>query len=205
MPTGEIVSISSRGDFMGNRGGRIHDVVSQRLHPTRRWSSKQWICCKTDFNQRQRQVMGNSYTELFFLDEPTALSAGHRPCFECRRQDFLDFAECWRKAKRHRKRPTAAQMDHELHENRLVDRQKLIKRVFWNDLPNGAIIAHGGGAIAKYKELPIKWGTSGYESILDVSLVQDQLVSCLTPEITLCVLKSGYKPIWHDSINQLQY
>ena len=35
------------------------------------------------------------YTELFFLDEATALAAGHRPCFECRRTDAQHFAEAW--------------------------------------------------------------------------------------------------------------
>ena len=37
----------------------------------------------------------NRYTELFFLDEATALAAGHRPCFECRRRDAEHFAALW--------------------------------------------------------------------------------------------------------------
>ena len=35
------------------------------------------------------------YTELFFLDEATALAAGHRPCAECQRAKFNDFKEAW--------------------------------------------------------------------------------------------------------------
>ena len=31
------------------------------------------------------------YTELFFLDEATAFAAGHRPCAECRREDYNRF------------------------------------------------------------------------------------------------------------------
>ena len=54
--------------------------------------SPQWICCLLEFNGRQRKVWGDSYTELFFLDEVTALAAGHRPCFECRRKDAENFA-----------------------------------------------------------------------------------------------------------------
>ena len=38
------------------------------------------------------------YTELFFLDEATALAAGHRPCAECRREDFQRFQVAWRDA-----------------------------------------------------------------------------------------------------------
>jgi hypothetical protein len=38
------------------------------------------------------------YTELFFLDEATALAAGHRPCAECQRDRFNLFRETWAKA-----------------------------------------------------------------------------------------------------------
>ena len=31
------------------------------------------------------------YTGLFFLDEATALAAGHRPCAECRNADYQSF------------------------------------------------------------------------------------------------------------------
>jgi hypothetical protein len=70
---------------MGNRGGRFH--TDAKTLTARRWVSRQWICCVLNFKGRRREVWGRSYTELFFLDEPTALAAGHRPCFECRRKD----------------------------------------------------------------------------------------------------------------------
>jgi hypothetical protein len=89
-PFGELFAAPARGLLMGNRGGRIHD--DRRELATRRWASRQWICCKLAFNDRHRDVWGDSYTELFFLDEVTAFAAGHRPCFECRRQDAEDFA-----------------------------------------------------------------------------------------------------------------
>jgi hypothetical protein len=83
-PFGELSADRSRGLFMGNRGGRIH--TDDRRLAKRRWASRQWICCALDFKGRQRDVWGRYYTEMFFLDEVTALSAGHRPCFECRRR-----------------------------------------------------------------------------------------------------------------------
>ena len=181
---------------MGNRGGRIHDPQTRELHRTKRWSSRQWICCRTDFNNRQRQVMGSGYTELFFLDEVTALASGHRPCFECRRNDFLDFADRWRKVARRRKRLTAKQMDDTLHEERLSEGQKRVHRLFWDELPNGAMIAHDGGAVAKFDGAPLLWTTTGYES-LEKDLFEDHLVSCLTPPSILAVLKHGYSPQWH--------
>ena len=78
-PTGAIQSSPERGTLMGNRGGRIHDPATRELHPTRRWASKQWITCVLEFKGRHRQVMGQSYTELFFLDEVTALARRPSP------------------------------------------------------------------------------------------------------------------------------
>jgi hypothetical protein len=49
---------------------------------------RRWIACLTAFPGRRRTPMTpRRYTELFFLDEATALAAGHRPCWECRRAD----------------------------------------------------------------------------------------------------------------------
>ena len=73
----------ARGALMGNRGGRFHrddQTLGAGAGP-----SKQWIACVCEFKGRSARVWGPGYTELFFLDEPTALAAGHRPCFECRR------------------------------------------------------------------------------------------------------------------------
>ncbi len=90
-PFGDLVATPARGLFLGNRGGRFH--TDAKTLTARRWASRQWICCVLDFKGRHRDVWGRFYTELFFLDEPTALAAGHRPCFECRRKEALAFAE----------------------------------------------------------------------------------------------------------------
>src|SRR5215472_6923798 len=80
-PYGEIVAVPEHGLLMGNRG-ILHDDA-QRI--VRSWQVRRWIACRTAFRGRRRQVMqAHSYTELFFLDEATAFSAGHRPCAECR-------------------------------------------------------------------------------------------------------------------------
>ncbi len=88
-PWGELVAVSARGLLMGNRGGRIHDSEQKLGH--RRWASRRWIACEMSFKGRRRTIWGDSYTELFFLDEVTALAAGHRPCFECRRTEAKAF------------------------------------------------------------------------------------------------------------------
>src|ERR1700694_103678 len=112
-PSGELLAVASRGLFMGNRGGRFHR--DDRSLGARRWVFRQWICWVTQFKQRHRAVWGNGYTELFFLDEPTALAAGHRPCFECRRRDAVAFAASWAAARHQLVPPRAAEMDRVLH------------------------------------------------------------------------------------------
>src|SRR4051812_8832595 len=93
-PFGDIVSTPQRGLFTGNRG-IIHDPRTRTLLK-RRWSTKAWITCVCEFPGRRRDVMGTaSWTELFFLDEPTALAAGHRPCFYCRRAEANGFRAAW--------------------------------------------------------------------------------------------------------------
>ncbi|HHI82535.1 MAG TPA: hypothetical protein ENJ99_05225, partial [Rhizobiales bacterium] len=114
---GDIIAHPARGQMMGNRGGRLHDCC-QTLG-ARRWASAAWIICVLEFKCRHRQIMAaNSYTELFFLDEVTALAAGHRPCFECRRKAANDFAGKWGQSRGLDARARAGDMDAILHRQR---------------------------------------------------------------------------------------
>src|SRR5690242_15664753 len=133
-PFGHLFATPARGMLMGNRGGRLHDA--DRVLTTRRWSSKAWICCKLAFNNRHRTVWGNSYTELFFLDEVTAFAAGHRPCFECRRREAERFATLFSGKKQ---RASAAAMDRALHAERLVAKGKRAHTLTLDSLPDGEI------------------------------------------------------------------
>src|SRR5437868_4891092 len=138
-PFGELIATPVRGLFFGNRGGRIH-TDDKRL-TRRRWASRQWICCVLQFKNRQRDVWGRYYTELFFLDEPTALAAGHRPCFECRRKDAEAFAAAWARARHLGSAPRAHEMDLVLHPERLDGRAKRRHRFALDALPDGAMMA----------------------------------------------------------------
>ena len=125
-PFGEIVATPERGTFMGNRGV-LHDSEGRIL---RAWQLRRWIACVLEFRGRKRQVMTpGRYTELFFLDEATALAAGHRPCAECRHARFLAFCNAWgsaQPAEGTSPRPTATEIDDRLHSERLAfDRSKL--------------------------------------------------------------------------------
>jgi hypothetical protein len=194
-PFGELLATPARGLFMGNRGGRFH--TDAKTLTGRRWASRQWIFCVLAFKNRQRDVWGRFYTELFFLDEPTALAAGHRPCFECRRADALRFADTWRRAHRSRTRPTAPAMDRVLHDERVAGRAKRLHRRDIGSLPDGAFVALDGEAFAVRGNALLHWTPAGYDARR--KRPRRGLVDVLTPPSILAVLASGYAPHWHPS------
>ena len=111
-----ILAITGRGTMTGNRG-IIHGP--NRVLATKRWSHKAWICCELHWQGRKRQVMtGRNWTELFFLDEALAMSAGHRPCGYCRRGAYVNFVDAWEAVTG--LRPKASEMDAMLHPARVT-------------------------------------------------------------------------------------
>jgi hypothetical protein len=191
-PFGELFSISTHGTLMGNRGGRLHD--DSRKLGRRRWTSKQWICCRLEFNNRHRTVWGEGYTELFFLDEVTAFAAGHRPCFECRRKDAERFALLFANKK---KRATAPAMDAMLHAERLVGVAKRAHALKLDALPDGAMIALADLAYAVRGKRLLHWTPKGYRG--SIARKRGAEADVLTPPSILAVLKRGYAPLWHSS------
>jgi hypothetical protein len=195
-PFGELFATASRGTLMGNRGGRVH--TDDKTLARRRWTSRQWICCVLDFKNRQRDVWGRYYTELFFLDEVTALAAGHRPCFECRRRDAEHFAKLFAG-----KGPRAAAdtMDDVLHAQRLDGRAKRTHRAAIDTLPDGAMIAIDGEAFALRGDSMLPWRPEGYGKA--GPRPRGGEVEVLTPPSIVTVLQRGYAPQWHGSAGTL--
>ena len=133
-PHGDVIAVAARGALMGNRG-RLHDATLQIVR--RQVSSyRAWVTCLLAFKGRRRTVMApGRYTELFFLDEATALAAGHRPCGECRRADYRRFKASWLAGNPERDLPGAvpiAAIDCELHRDRLTSEG--LQRTFQADL-----------------------------------------------------------------------
>jgi len=142
-PFGDLFATPTRGTLFGNRGGKFHR--DDKTLGSRRWASRQWICCVLKFKGRQRNVWSRYYTELFFLDEVTAFAAGHRPCFECRRQDAERFAVLFSGKKQ---RASADAMDSVLHAERLDGKAKRTYRLSLGSLPDGAMVALDGEVFA---------------------------------------------------------
>ena len=191
-PFGELLATSARGTLMGNRGGKFH--ADDRSLTGRRWASRQWICCVLKFKDRQRDVWGRYYTELFFLDEVTAFAAGHRPCFECRRKDAERFASLFSGKKR---RASATSMDKVLHAERLAGKAKRVHRRKIDTLPDGATIALDGERFAVRGRQLLRWTPAGYAR--PMPRPRGVEVDVLTPPSILSVLTRGYAPNWHPS------
>jgi len=196
-PTGEIVSDPGRGLLMGNRGC-LHRP-DRRLGAAR-WRSKLWICCELAWKDVRRDPMPpGRWTALFFLDEATALAAGHRPCGYCRRADFVAFAEGWRRAHGLGERALASQIDARLHAERVDprSRRQLTRPALVGELPDGVMIRHGGapGLLAGDGMLP--WSFAGYQA--PVALSPTTSVELLTPPATVATIAAGYRPLLHPS------
>ncbi len=198
-PFGELLADPARGLFFGNRGGRFHR--DDRTLGARRWASRQWICCRLDFKGRRREVWGAGYTELFFLDEPTALAAGHRPCFECRRKDAQAFAAAM-----------AAGLPLAFAANApprwiasstpsgSTAARKRRHRLPIDDLPDGAFLTlpqEPAVAFAVRGDDLLRWTPAGYASRQRRPAGID--VDVLTPPSILAALSAGYRPLWHPS------
>jgi len=191
-PYGGLVAVAARGALMGNRGGRFHrpDQTLGR----RRWASRQWISCLCAFQGRQRSVWGDSYTELFFLDEPTALAAGHRPCFLCRRPD----AEAFRRAFPASARPSAPEMDAVLHRERLAKISGRAAERPIAELPDGAMIERDGRPYALRGAMLLPWTFFGYGA--PEPRPSAGWAPTLTSPAIVAALSSGYRPRWAEDL-----
>jgi len=184
---------------MGNRGGKLHDPATRSLVRTQ--SSRQWICCVLAFKSRRRQVMDTGYTELFFMDEVTALAAGHRPCFECRRTDALAFRSAWQAAHGLVSPPSAPGMDRCLAVER---RGKGGGKITWTGragaLPDGAVVRADAKILAVRDRKFWPWSPAGYGACIPLDL--NLTVEVLTPPSIARILHAGYQPIWHPGFKR---
>lgn len=196
-PTGEIVAVAARGLFMGNRG-ILHDDA-KRLGRSR-WKHKVWIICRTCFRGRHRAVMSpRRYTELFFFDEAVAIAAGHRPCFECRRQEFYAWQRAWQAGNGVADSPRAPEMDRVLHTERVVSgtRRQKTWRCPLGDLPDAAFVLWEGLPHIHIGGMLRPWSHDGYGAA--VAAPETEPVTVLTPPSSIGAIGGGYRPFLHSS------
>ena len=199
-PFGEIFATDARGTFMGNRG-QLHNAQQQI---TRHSARPMWIICRLQWKSIHREIMApNQYTELFFLDEATALAAGHRPCGECRVDALRAFQSAWALGVEGNPagRTLVTRMDLVLKQERaLVDGQRHTFRVPLSDLPDGVFITRAGLPLLKWQGHLHRWSAAGYTSM--EKLAPDGYGDVLTPPSTVKTLAAGFVPEVHSSVTQ---
>jgi len=205
-PFGALVADPARGLFTGNRG-ILHDPETRTLLK-RRWATKAWIVCALDHPRAvRRDVFGRNgpggrtgWTELFFLDEVTALAAGHRPCFYCRRAAAKRFAEAFSDAAGSAA-AKATEIDARLHGERLAAgaAPRPLTPAELRALPDGAMVASGARAFALRHGALLAWSFDGYAAgALPLAALSSGAL-LVTPPATVAALRAGYRPVWHPS------
>jgi hypothetical protein len=183
-PLGELIAVPERGLVYGNRGC-LHDA-DMRIR--RRFQVKRWISCRLEFRGRRRGVMPpGRYTGLFFLDEATAFAAGHRPCAECRHEDYVRFTEIWG--------AKADAIDARLHEERM----RRTREVRLDDLPDGAFVLVDGEPWLVLGGELLEWTPGGYT---ERRPRPTGIATLVTPPSTVDVLRHGWSgvvPFLHPS------
>jgi len=193
-----MVAVSARGTLTGNRGC-LHDdqQIIRRHHQGTRW-----IICLLDFKGRKRNLMTpGHYTELFFLDEATALAAGHRPCAECQRERFTRFRELWAAANpglAATSHPAATVMDAAIHQERTApidDGNRSCMSI--ENMPDGVCVTDDGRTAYLILAGGLRrWSPGGYE-VPKASLQYP--VRVLTPASVVRTLAAGYSADIHRS------
>ncbi len=200
-PFGEIIADPARGQFTGNRGC-LCDEAGKLAR--RRWRLKAWITCRLSYKGWWRPVMQPGvWTELFFLDEATALAAGHRPCALCRRAEYDLYRRAWAEAKGLATPPKATEMDFHLHRERTRHaRGKMTFRARRSELPDGTMVCLQGPkrkAMLIQKGRLLEWTPGGY---VRAEVCSDDILDVLTPRSSVAALKAGYRPLMHASGDQ---
>ena len=200
-PFGQLNAVNERGAWMGNRG-ILHD---ERGQVVAQWRLKRWIICVLNFKNRHRQVFTpHRYTELFFLDEATAYSAGHRPFAECQRKRYNEFCLAWSAANPELsdgKVLRADDIDRQLHTERAVrGGGKQSYQADLATLPSGTFIKRGGLAYLVWNGKLFPWTFGGYGP--PSAIQHTEIVRVMTPLSIVSAFKDGFIPQVHESASR---
>ena len=198
-PTGDIVATAARGTLTGNRGV-IHDPGNPTLLK-RLWQGQDWVCCVLKFPGKPRTLKRpRAYTKLFFLDEATALAAGHRPCRTCRREAYDAFKGAWLTGNPvgHDGSVPIAFIDKQMHRDRVGSprRQERFDAPL-ETLCSGVMILIDSRPHLVWADRLLPWSEQGYGAPLARC---SGTVTVLTPRSTVATIRAGYRPAVHDSV-----
>lgn len=195
-PFGTLEATSARGLFMGNRG-ILHDEYGNLGRA--RWRHPHWIICKLQFKNRNREVFTpGQYTELFALDEATFLSAGHRPCAECRREAYDRFLTFWKIAHSIARDTfvSAREIDNVLHQFRIQKGRQATFQTSLGHLPDGTFVMIPDTTRQPrilWKGHLRSWSHEGYG--IPQKAKSETVATVLTPLPLVRTIAAGYVPV----------
>jgi hypothetical protein len=150
--------------------------------------------------RRRQQWTPGRLTELYFLDEATGLAAGHRPCGECRYQEYQAFKHAWARdaGSPADGPPGAPEIDARLRADRLAGTgQRRTYRAPLAGLPSGTMVDIGGAPWLVHDGRLLAWTPGGYRQ--RAVEAPGDLATVITPRATVAVLAAGYRPVLHPS------
>ena len=190
-PLGELIASPHRGTVYGNRGC-LHDAHG---NIRRGYNGKRWIACRLEFRgwQRGPLMQPGRFTELFFLDEATALAAGHRPCALCRREDYARLVAMWRELHPHQVGADA--IDAQLQSERLATdtRSRRLHEMAFNKLPDGAFVMRETAPWLVLGADLLSWTPAGYADRTPRPAGGQALV--VTPPSLVALLRTDRQPL----------
>lgn len=194
-PLGELIATPERGLVYANRGCLHDDAGNIR----RRYNGRRWIACRLRFRgwHRSGLMMPGRFTELFFLDEATALAAGHRPCALCRRADYDRLSAFWDEL--HPGQRGADAIDAQLHRERVAARgaarggARVLHEMPFDQLPDGTFALHEGEPVLVLGSELLRWSPGGYRIRLPRPARAEATV--ITPPSLVALLRTDWNPL----------
>jgi hypothetical protein len=187
-PLGELIATPERGLVYANRGC-LHDANG---NIRRRYAVKRWIACQLEFRgwQRPALLMPGRFTELFFLDEATALAAGHRPCALCRRADYNQLRAVWSEP-----HAGADAIDAQLHAERIDARSGMrrLHEALYGELPDGSFVMRDDKPWLVLGHQLLAWSPGGYTT--RIGRPARGTATLITPPSLVAMLRTERAPL----------
>ena len=177
-PLGDVIATPERGLVYGNRGC-LHNKAGVVV---RRAATRRWIACQLSYRgwYQGATPRPGRFTGLFFLDDATALAAGHRPCALCRRDDYKRVLAITGYR-------GADAIDLDLQAQRTGTRPRVTTP--W--LPDGAFVMFDDEPHLVVDGAVRRWSPGGYGP----ARTAPKTAALITPELLVPVLAAGWEPL----------
>lgn len=200
-PSSRICQSPARGKILGNRG-LLHNEDKKII---RNYRSESWVTCIVDKYTKKEPIHKALNTELFFIDEATAFSAGHRPCDKCKKERFDNFLNSWLRGNKSvfTKIPKNIKtIDRIIHKQRIRNNKQVTYLCLFNLLPKGTFIQIEEDSYIVWNKDIFRWTQAGYKKAT-IETPTNKEVIVRTPKSFVNMYDAGFEPQVHESLFKL--